>query len=97
MLASVDSKIAVRLVTTQLEPTSVSAAARLLDRSCAAGCCQLLPGVAAGGSINTPQLSGVTNISEYIPLPGQMRTCTPIRQFIRPVQINIARVVTVSL
>lgn len=77
MLASVDSKIAVRLVTAQLEPTSMSAAARLVDRSCAASCCQLLPGVAAGGSINTP-VHGVTNSSEYIPLPGQMRTCAPI-------------------
>jgi len=36
MLASVDSKIAVRLVTAQFEPTSVSAEARLDDRSCAA-------------------------------------------------------------
>jgi len=65
-----------------------------LAQQAAVNCCQELP---HGGSINTPQLRGVTNSSEYIPLPGQMRTCTPASQFSRPVQINIAQVVTGSL
>ena len=59
MLAFVASKIAVRLATEQLDPNSLSAVARLDDRSCAASCCQLLPGDAAWGQ---HQLASATQL-----------------------------------